>query len=335
MNDNHLYMEGVISLLGDHITDPDPMTYETQRILAYMPYPYYSKILGLMGKSDPMQQYPMYTMYKCDLSMPYMEEITSLVNIDPDEQDIPSMTLTTSGVMLMKLPMPSCVKSVLDTSDGRYIVFPVLFAIDMVSDETKNLETDKQVNVPGHIGLMLFDKFLQCGELVDPNGYTSYFGSFLDPSVTEASEIPLHSLIDHYVAEYIQKVDPTFNLVSQETRANYNINRIFTDPNFHSGNCKICVIILYRIFQLGDLQVDDVLSSLFHLSDPELYGIISRFASSAMMLLYSVLGDDEHFQQYICRQIPIIIEEEENAKRFALANAKQNENEGNCVTTIV
>jgi hypothetical protein len=295
-------MDHVLGIIGDYISDMEPMTYETQRCIACMPYFFFSKLSGNLGINNPLERFPLLTQYTCDISVPIMTKLFDLDNTSEDELDIPSMTLDGQGFM-MKLPMPSMLKSIVDNPTGRYVVFPVDFVMEMLDPKTKQLDKDDQKNISGHIGIMLFDTFTKKAELIDPNGSTGYFSGHMDKAVKQASEIPLVDLINFYVVEYIQSVSPDYTLVPQKDRE-YNLNYDYKVKGSIMGNCKIITLMLYCIFDKTDADVKDILEALHYLSDAELYNIIARFCSYAMLQSNISFGDDQHFQKYITKTIP-------------------------------
>lgn len=293
-------MDAIIPIIYEYL-EADKMTLETQMCLATMGYHYFSKLLEHFGEINPYERYQLYTVYSCDISNPLMTELFSIDNTDPDERQEPIMSIDEQGLMI-KLPMPSTVAEVLKVTPGRYVTFPVNFLIEKTDPKTESLEKEHQRNVSGHIGIMLFDRYTKQAELIDPNGTTEYFSSYMDESVKKASIIPLSDLIDYYVIEYINKVNIEYRLVPQKTR-NYNLNRNYTVKESYTGNCKIITLLLYCIFSRTECSVDDILKSLYELSDDELYNIISRFASWSMLQAHINFGEEQYFQDFIAKVV--------------------------------
>ena len=239
---------------------------EIHEYICNMNYTLFSSAISIITKQkSQLTELPIYSIYKLDYETKKLEFFinmpTEYNNVNHNRIDTEPKDLT-----LTIISPKTFLKYYYYHSKNRYIFFPLVF----MSSEKES----------GHQTFIAFDNFKKQVYLIDPNGFSYYFDSFLKTIQQDENESErlVESLIQGYIHE-INKLGIDFKFISRKiwNKNKLVTNRYFKTPEISRGHCVICVLMLMHL--LSDTQHDpqEILLQFKNLTDDLLISLINDY----------------------------------------------------------
>jgi len=152
----------------------------------------------------------------------------------------------------------------------RYLCIPISFSPEY-NYQAKNYDLTEQPSKAGHACSLVIDNALNEIYFFDPNGDSSYFGSF--------EYNPIDTLFEHYFREFESKYFLGYTYVSNTIIKFYVLNKDFSYSAIeNSGNCMILSIMFPHFLALTQLDIYTGIAKLGELNDLELIELINGYS---------------------------------------------------------
>jgi hypothetical protein len=159
-------------------------------------------------------------------------------------------------------------------SSVRYLYIPISFSPEY---QTKRYGFAENVCRSGHACSLVIDNALNEIYFFDPNGETSYFGSF--------GLNPIDTLFEHYFRDFDIKHSLGYTYVSDTTKF-YELNRDFSWSTIaNPGNCMILSIMFPHFLALTQSDIYTGVSKLGNLEDSELLALVNGYSVGICRLM--------------------------------------------------